>query len=445
MSKEPGIFEKIKGFYVIHHSWLTRYINIIFLSIVLGLICGFVMVLFNYLLLLFKLAFSYLPYFISPVIAGLLTCLLVKYGNANRIMGTGAAEFVEDVNRADDTLEETQMDFSRKQNLFSKTIATSWTYGSGMICGLEGPGLLIGGNIGYLFLKSGKHQLGPMDAFFIGASACTGAILKAPISGALFCAELPYFNHIRYKSLIPSIIASTIAYFIFCSFFEFTPLIETDLTSLRPDLVNYFLLLPLLVIFGIISGLFVLIFITLLTSFTNKLSNILEKREKLWISPLLGAMGYSIFLFIITPLIITDYRGLLIGPDAFFLNYFINTINVIKMNWEFYLILGILFFIGIFLSIGTMNSAGIIMPLMIFGALLGGIFGKLFYPENPQLFVLLGISAVLGASLNSPIAAIFLLIEITWAPFLLIPASITTLISYVFSGPRSIIIGQKNV
>ncbi|TFG08240.1 MAG: chloride channel protein [Promethearchaeota archaeon] len=445
MSEKVKLKERIKGFYILHHSWLARYFNIIFLSIILGLICGFVMVLFNYLLILFKMTFSYLPYFISPILAGLLTSLLVKYGNANRIMGTGAAEFVEDVNRADLNLEQSEMEFNRKQNVFSKTLATSWTYGSGMICGLEGPGLLIGGNLGYLFFKTGKYHLEGIDAFFIGASACTGAILKAPISGALFCAELPYFNHIRYKSLVPSIIASTIAYFIYCTFFEFTPLVETDLSSISPERVNYLLLLPLLVLFGIISGLFVLVFMSLLREFTSKVKKFFERKNKLWLSPLCGALAYALFLFMIIPFLIEDYESALIGPDASFLNYFINTINLIKMNWIFYLILGGLFLIGIFLSIGTMNSAGIIMPLMIFGAILGAVFGKLFYPENPQLFVLLGISAVLGASLNTPIAAIFLLLELTWAPFLLIPASITTLIAYIFSGPTSIIRGQKNI
>ena len=83
-----------------------------------------------------------------------------------------------------------------------------------MVCGLEGPAILIGANLGYIISKI-FHQ-DKQDYFFIGASACTGAILKAPISGALFCAELPYNNHLRYKSLIPSLIASTVAYLIFC-------------------------------------------------------------------------------------------------------------------------------------------------------------------------------------------------------------------------------------
>lgn len=74
-----------------------------------------------------------------------------------------------------------------------------------------------------------------------------------------------------------------------------------------------------------------------------------------------------------------------------------------------------------------------------------GIACGFTYPENPELFVLLGITAVLGASLNNPITVIFLIIELTWAPFLLIAAGITVIIAYIFSGPSAIVPGQKRV
>ena len=316
MTNEVGIGEHIKGFFWLHSAFVRKYFNILILAITLGIICGFTMVLFNYLLLFFRIGFSYLPYFIRPVIAGVLTSLLVKFGNYPRIMGTGVEEFIDDVNNAEsEQFPKSKKKLNRKQNLLAKTIATGWTYGSGMVCGIEGPGLLIGGNIGYLFSKIDKIELDQMDAFFIGASACMGAILKAPISGALFCAELPYHNHIRYKSLIPSIMASTIAYFIFCLFFDFTPLIQTDL-KLRPDQINYFLLLPYLVLFGILAGLFVFLFMGLLRGFINKLKIMFEKKPGLWILPMMGAIGYGIFLYLFIPFISSDFQFLFIASDS---------------------------------------------------------------------------------------------------------------------------------
>lgn len=107
---------------------------------------------------------------------------------------------------------------------------------------------------------------------------------------------------------------------------------------------------------------------------------------------------------------------------------------IYNIPWGYLLIFSIAILIAIVLSIGTMNSAGIIMPLMIIGGILGGLFGLIFYPKNPELFVLLGISATLGAATNNPIAAIFIIVEMTWVPLLFIPAGITTVIAFIISG-----------
>lgn len=444
MENDIDPVEHVRGFFVLHKQWLEKQLIIIFSSLILGASCGFAMILFNYLLIIFKFGFSYLPYFLSPIIAGLSTSLLVKYGNSDKLMGTGASEFVKDSNLSDfELIVHSHIWKRRIKNTFTKTIATSWTYGSGMICGLEGPGLFIGSNLGFLIAKSAKLDVDMKDAFFIGASACTGAILKSPVSGALFCAELPYYNHIRYKSLIPSIIASSIAYYIFGLFFGFEPLIHTNLMNQSYLYLNILRLLPFLIIFGIFSGLFVLIFMGLLRAVMNNLNLYFSKRKSRWATPLLGSIGYGILLFFILPFLEDHFINLMIYSDADFITSLLNMIEVISNNWIIYLILLIIFTLTIFLSIGTYNSAGIISPLLILGALVGGLFGALFYPEYTELFILLGMSAVLGATINNPITAIFIIIEMTWTPILLIPAGITTIIAYIFSGPSGIISDQE--
>ncbi|MFW9898772.1 MAG: chloride channel protein [Candidatus Thorarchaeota archaeon] len=436
MTEKVGFKELLKGFFLLETSWLKKYFINLILAILLGVICGLAMVGFNYLLIFFKIGFSYLPYFLSPIIAGGLTCLLVRFGHYDRIMGTGASEFIEEIH-------EPEMVSKRIPNTIAKTFATSWTYGSGMVCGIEGPGILIGANLGYIISKIFHQNV--KDYNFIGASACTGAILKAPISGALFCAELPYYNHVQYKSLIPSLIASIVAYLIFCLYFEFTPLIRTDIPSLTPNETNYLILLPLLVIFGIITGIIVFIYNGMLRSFTNKLQKTIGFKYGLWILPLIGAIGYSVLLLILIPFLSEEYINMFIGPDSSFLNFFINIVDKATTNWVFLLVLLLLFAIAIVLCIGTTNSAGIILPMMLFGAILGAIFGNLFYSENPELFVLVGIAAVLAGSFNNPIASILIIIEMTWVPMLFIPAGITAIIAYIFSGPSSIVHGQQHV
>jgi H+/Cl- antiporter ClcA len=437
MEREESLINKEKSLNI-YTNWFSRYIIILITSCLLGAICGLVMVGFNYLLNFFKLGFSFIPYFISPIIAGALTSLLVKKGikkNLFLIMGSGAAEFVAEATRE-------EFAYDRLPVLLGKTFATSWTFGSGMVCGKEGPGLLIGANLGYLIAKKfERNELDLDDYYFIGASACTSAILRTPISGALFCAELPYSNHLRYRSLLPSIFASIIAFLIFSLFFEFKPLIETNLTEIEK--INYFDLIPLLFFFGIFVGLIMFIIINSIARWMEILKNHYRKKAGFWKLPLIGATFYSIFLFLIIPVINPVYKGIIIGPDTSILSLIINSIRV--MHWLTLLILLLLFIIAILFSIGFYNSAGLILPLMLLGALIGGLFGVIFYPEYPELFVILGISAVLGASLNNPITAIILIVEMTWEPFLFIPAGIVTIIAYIVSGPKSIIPGQRKV
>ncbi|MHA1148876.1 MAG: chloride channel protein [Promethearchaeota archaeon] len=419
-------------------TFISKFFLILIISTLLGGICGFLMVGFNYLLIILKLGFSFLPYFLSPIIAGALTSLTVKFGmkrNLFRIMGTGAAEFIEEVMAP-------ELSYNRVPVLIGKTLATSWTFGSGILCGKEGPGLLIGANVGHLIASKFRiHDLDIDDYYFIGASACTSAILKTPISGALFCAELPFSNHIRYQSLLPSIFASTIAYLIFCSFFGFQPLIATDIT--RVETINYVSLLPLLIFFGIFTGIIILFFIGAMTGWMTGLKDKFRGRLGFWSLPLIGGFFYSIFLFIAMPFINEEYHGALIGPDTEFLAFIIKIIE--RLDWAILLLMVSLFIIIIFLSIGFYNSAGMVFPLMFLGALIGGLFGVIFYPEYPELFVILGISAVLGAAINNPITAIIIIVEMTWEPFLFIPAGIATIIAYIFSGPRTIIPGQREV
>ena len=447
--KEPddeGIVKKTKGFFLLQSFWLRMYIRILLAVIVLGSICGIIMVLFHFLLELSAFAFSFLPFYVAPIFAGAFTLILVKFGKIN-VLGTGAAEFIQHIQSADAGERDLYRESGKERGayIFGKTAATFWTFGSGMLCGLEGPGLIIGSNLGLLFFKSEKFELDIADSMFIGASACTAAILKAPISGNLFCAEIPYHNHIRYKALIISMISSVFSYIIYCLFYGFDPLINIDFPNLAPTNINYFLILPLLALFGIFAGIFVLLFMGILRGFTSKSEAFFRKREKTWIMPLLGSIGYGLLLLIIDRFIIEQYQGAFILADSGFLTFLLLQLCKLQCSWDFYLMLTGLFIIAILLSIGTKNSAGIIMPLMILGALLGAFFGMIFYPSDPELFALLGIAAVLGASINSPVTAIFLIIEITWMPTLFLPAGITIVLAYIFSGPSAIIPGQKMV
>ena len=228
-------------------------------------------------------------------------------------------------------------------------------------------------------------------------------------------------------------------------FFGFEPLIETQLELSTPNQSHYLSLLPLLLLFGLIVGISILFYINFLRTFTLRLRHSFKEKEILWVLPMLGGLGYGIFLLIFIPFIPKSTQVDILQPDVLLLNFLTGNIQNETLILLLILLLFIVIAIFLSISIGTLNSAGIIMPLMIFGAIMGGLFGLIFYPQQPLLFVLLGISAVLGAATNNPIAAIFIIVEMTWMPLLFIPAGITTIIAYIFSGPNSIIPHQRDI
>ena len=431
--------EKIEDITKKQYTWTKDFYSLILFAILIGTLSGFLMVGFFYLLDLFRIGFLYLPFFIGPLIAGLLTSIAARYCRTKRVLGSGISEFMKEVREIKEAPEECDL----KTVIWLKPFTTGWTFGSGMICGRFGPGLLIGGGLGFELSKlSKKFEKYGEISYYIGASACTAAVLKAPISGSLFCAELPFNNHIKYKSIIPSMIASSFSYFIFCIFFGFEPLITTALNLTNILLFNYGLIFPLLFFFGICIGIIVFLFNNIFLTVNKEIINSCEEKPGVWVLPFIGGIGYSIFLIIIFHIISPQQQNAIMGVSANYLNSIIE--NILNLDVIFFLSILFLVIIAIFISLGTQNSAGIIFPIILVGFILGGIFGLIFYPSEPLLFMLLGIPAFLGAATKNPIASVFLIIEITWVPILFIPAAITTAIAYIISGPSSLISGQFN-
>ena len=97
MSKDLELKAKLEEITKNYKSWNARFYKLFLFSLFLGVLCGFMMVLFFYMLMWFRIGFLFLPFFIAPLVAGLLTALLVKFGKCNRFLGSGISEFMKEV------------------------------------------------------------------------------------------------------------------------------------------------------------------------------------------------------------------------------------------------------------------------------------------------------------------------------------------------------------
>jgi CIC family chloride channel protein len=120
--------------------------------------------------------------------------------------------------------------FIRGRIPFIKTIASAITLTTGGSGGREGPIAQIGSGFGSFLatkLKLGHRERRIMMAAGMGAGI--GSIFRAPLAGALFSAEVLYREpEFEPEVIIPTGIASIVAYCIFCLVCGWGSLFETE-------------------------------------------------------------------------------------------------------------------------------------------------------------------------------------------------------------------------
>ena len=97
-----------------------------------------------------------------------------------------------------------------------KLLAAITTVGSGGSAALEGPSIYSGGAIGsWLWTKLRRFGLEARDRRIMlisGAAAGMSAVFRAPLTGIVFALEMPYKDDLAHEALLPSLIASVVAY-----------------------------------------------------------------------------------------------------------------------------------------------------------------------------------------------------------------------------------------
>ena len=313
-----------------------------------------------------------------------------------------------------------------------KMVASAITIGSGGSAGREGPIALtsagVASIVGKLFKLTGKDR---RIAVAVGIGSGIGAIFRAPFGGAILAAEILYLRDFEIEALVPSFIASVIAYSIFSMVYGWQPIFEGG--------EQYFFKDPLSLIYyaflGVLCGLIGILYIK---SFYGVKSLFDRWRIPNVFKPAVGGLLLGIIGIWIPHVLGTSYGWLQ--------KVILGDFSAVSAS----LIIAIIFLkiVATALTVGSGGSGGVFAPALVIGGMTGAATWLLFHslgmmPEaSPAPYVIVGMMAFFGGVGKVPIAVILMVSEMTGTYSLIVPSMLSTTIAYVLTGENTIYISQ---
>jgi H+/Cl- antiporter ClcA len=326
---------------------------------------------------------------LMPVIGGIIVSFMAKYGSS-KIKGHGIPEAMEAVlfNR------------SRIQPRVAilKPISAAIAIGTGGPFGAEGPIIQTGGAIGSLIGQLVHTTASERKVLLAcGAAAGMSATFNTPIAGVILAIELLLFEF-KSRSFIPLVIASTIATAVHMQLLGTGPMFTVaPMDFAIPRALPFYLLL------GGLCGLAAVGFSKLLY-WTEDIFEKLPIDELWW--PAIGALGLGIIGYFVP-------RVLGVGYDT------ISDILNANLALKLLIVVMVAKAIALVVSLGSGTSGGLLAPMFMSSAAMGGAFAigidKIFPGAHLSAgaFALVAMGAVFGAASRATFSFIIFAFEIT--------------------------------
>ena len=286
---------------------------------------------------------------------------------------------------------------------------------SGLALGREGPSIQLGAMVGKGFSRlSGRLKTEEKLLISAGAGAGLAAAFGAPLAGLVFVLE-ELRKDFDPKVLLSTMAASATAEYVASFVFGLDPVFAVFAFS-KPTLQDYWMILILGVVLGVIGVLY------------NKAiaisQDLQSKIRPAWLKALIASL-VVISLACVYPICLGSGHSL-VEETGFGLN----TAGTIG------LLLLVRFFYSVY-SFGTGAPGGIFLPLLVLGALAGGLFTTVVSPlaglptGNEAFYVILGMAGMFSAIVRAPLTGIILISEMTGTLSSLLPLSLVALISFI--------------
>ena len=357
-----------------------------------------------------------------PVIGGIIVGFMAKYGSS-KIKGHGIPEAMEAV----------MINRSRiaPRVAILKPISAAIAIGTGGPFGAEGPIIQTGGAVGSLVGQVFHTTASERKVLLAcGAAAGMSATFNTPIAGVILAIELLLFEF-KARSFIPLVVASTLATAVHMQLLGAGPMFTVRAVDFGIPRA-----LPFYLVLGLICGLAAV-------AFSKSLYWVEDQFEKLPVDelwwPAIGALGLGIIGYFVP-------RVLGVGYDT------IGDILNGDLALKLLLVVMVAKATALVVSLGSGTSGGLLAPMFMSSAALGGVFAMGMDRIVPSAklsagaFALVAMGAVFGAAARAPFSFIIFAFEITRDYNSVLPLMLVTVIAdgiAILLMPRSSIMTEK--
>jgi len=273
-----------------------------------------------------------------------------------------------------------------------KPLSAAISIGTGGPFGAEGPIIMTGGAFGSMFAQRFQLSAAERKTLLVaGAAAGMSAVFATPLAAVLLAVELLLFEW-KPRSFIPVAVASIVAFVLRGQLLGPGPIFPI-IAHAQLSGTALAIAAGLGVVAGLGSG--------LLTMLVYACEDLFQKLPLHWMWwPAIGAVFIGV--------------GGVVEPRVLGVGY--DTIHSLLRGEQVgTLVLGLLVAKALVwaIALGSGTSGGVLAPLLIIGGALGAFAGSYIPVGDPGLWALIGMAAMMGGTMRSPLTAMVFAVELT--------------------------------
>jgi chloride channel protein, CIC family len=345
------------------------------------------------------------PYVVIVPIAGaLIVGLMARYGS-DRIRGHGIPEAIEAILMGGSRVE--------PKVALLKPISAAISIGSGGPFGSEGPIIMTGGALGSLVAQFFHLTASERKTLLVaGAAAGMSATFSAPVASVVLAVELLLFEW-KPRSIIPVALASVTAATARRYLIGLGPVFAVPM---HPSVIGNKALAACILV-GLLAG----VLSALLTNAVYASEDAFHRLPIHWMWwPPIGGLIIGI--------------GGLLFPQALGVGYDVID-GLLQGNMPMRIIAGVLIVKSTIwaLSLGSGTSGGVLAPLLMMGAALGGVEATFLPAAGAGFWPLVSMGAVLAGTMRAPLTGVVFALELTHDVNMLLPLLLAVTVAHGFT------------